>query len=69
VCYEDFPPETKLGGTVEKPFGSLEERLHVRSLHMRAGKDLLAVPVLDDQQAFGLRRVFVHSDAMAGGAR
>src|SRR3989337_179337 len=66
-CYEEFPPETKLGHSVEKPFGLPEERLHVRSLHMRAGEDLLAVPVFDDQQALGVLWVFVHSDAMAGG--
>src|SRR3989337_3129530 len=65
-CYEEFPPETKLGRSVEKLFGLLEERLHVRSLHMGTGEDLLAVPVFDDQQALGVLRVFVHSDATAG---
>jgi hypothetical protein len=49
----DFPPETKLGSTVEKPFGLFEERLHVRSPHMRAAEDLLAGPVFDNHQAVG----------------
>src|SRR6185437_1638651 len=62
----DFLPETKLGDTVEKAFGLFEKRLHVGSLHVRAGKDLLAFPMLDNHQALRVLRVRVHSDAMAG---
>ncbi len=47
-CRGDFLAEAELGCSGEERVSALKERLHVGSLHVEAGKRLLAVPVLNE---------------------
>jgi hypothetical protein len=58
-------PEPELGRVGKKSLRTLQERLHVRSLHVRPSKRLFAVPFLNEQQAVWIVNVLLKPNTMA----
>src|SRR6185436_428265 len=64
-CCGNLLPEAKLGRAGKKFLRTLQECLHVRSLHVRPSKCFLAIPFLNEQQAVWIVDVLLKPNTMA----
>ena len=64
-CCGNLLPEAELGRAGKKSVRTLQERLHVRSLHVRPSKRFLAIPFLNEQQAVWIVNVLLKPNTMA----
>jgi hypothetical protein len=59
--------KAELGRPCQKSLCTLQERLHVRSLHVWSSKRFLAVPLLNEQKAIWIVDVLLEANTMASG--
>jgi hypothetical protein len=59
--------KAELGRPGKKSLCTLQERLHVRSLHVWSSKRFLAVPLLNEQEAIWIVDVLLEANTMASG--